>query len=1836
MKKVNFFRYFAFLRKVQTQAEPLCACDLWPLMAKSKRASFRSFSLTRTLRLSESRVLLASSLPSVSSVGRRPMLAISLVAVFLAVASAAKAYHITLGNTTHGTVVASHTDAAAGQIVTLLATPDNDFTFFYKILANSQVTVKQPTGIIFNGEGTTFDGWIKGGNSPELWTITENTFATSYQPSMLEQTNSLTDLGFSEAQLDASPTFTATVDMWVYQLGAAIASATVTMLDENGNTLGTVTIADDTQAHDWQTYTKSFTLIAGTRQLKYTLQGQSLVYWSGPYGPRFRNLDIRTDLPPANKSATTHSLRFLMPTEDITIQTFFEPTDPDAPVDDNLLVWTSYRRHFNGKGTTDDPYTIENAAQLAQLAYDVRNGNNYSGKIFVQTADIDLNKTVNGQRVQWVPIGGFKNTTLTIFNGHFFGHQLWGDNATNRRWAVKNLYVNYERTGKDFEYTLCGLFGYAKGVLRDITLTDADICWKGSSGPSIGLLCARYDAYSDEGLYTPAIWGCSAQGQINLQSSMARVGGIVGMMNGKGTTAIEHCKADVTIHDAGSTHLIGGVAGHITNTSVSDCTARVNLSCDSSSTRGGYGGIVGYAQYKASDYIPCNVINACAVSGNLCLPSTGSGTDNHLVGGIVGDAEKTLVSSCVSMVDMEGNGLIGGIIARLDANDNEYAAAEHNIFAGHIDGTSATKAAGIVTSMQWCFQQHISNNIMTGTITMGNNAANCYAITASLLDDDTADADPLTVVANCYYDTILCAAQALPPTQRTHPTVKGCATSTLTSGKETDLPFLMSDDDLNGFVFNNGYYPRIVETRHWLRLAYNEDESAYNARVNQFDTSLAAKLGGDGMKYMWKDTSTDDGTVRPTLYTTAAWLASLTVNITEGDYAFDFVSTASARQVTGSINQREFNALTQEYEDKEVRTLNTVAIPKDAECIKVNGLSATAVKQGDFNITLSAATFERPFHFDITSLGKPWDGTVATVFQTGDGTELNPFIIRNPQQLAYAVNNNQPGCFYRQICDLWLNNSLLNPQFLHVEAMFEPPTAGTLWLKNTQWNGHYDGTGHCVRGLYAYVWQDDSNCNYGLFGSVNANATVENLAVTDALIQAQLPGNSSTCQGQNTAIGVIAGTCNGTIRNCIAQGAINGMQVLPPRIYDGFIGRPVYIGGLCGRVGTTNDATNANIEDCVAAVSIFNHASVAGAFVSRIPNVNYGKVTHCLALAPIFLYGQWADANGNLHKEQNQMLDDSDCLIDCHYPRGYRFSFKTTFNDEDIPQLNQHFQQSTRWQIEEEYYPMLKTFAATSIGKMLSLPFTPPENDYLLRMNAMTTFNPGNLNWTLYRPANDNIYFEVDPDMGVITPMRAASVDELLEYQHFLAVTSDDGNDVHIVGISPNMGSVEKGIAFVDENARYACYAFDRNHDHVITLAEVASVTNEETLNAFRNNRTIQHFPEFRYFKAVTALTSQLNGMTALQSISLPFALTAIHSNAFQGCTSLKEVTIPAKVDTVIQHPFYQSAVENIYVDKFNSRFKSRDGILLDNDNRLIAYPNGRNGAATLNGDISEIMPEALYRLNNCDTIFINAPNYYDVIYLHENGIATLDGNLPLVYVNDATYDQTLLDSYLDDESWEEFAEDNRIRRYYPLNISDAKAATLYIGFDIELPQSVIPYIVTTTDEEQGVAHLTRLTDSTETPTCKVPQLTPVILFADNQGLYKLFPSNDNPEPFPMWKNLLIGSNRDGLPVYQEDAERGNILTLGHNSSGTLGFFYYKGERVPPYRAMLTANDIADAKAFKIIIDDDNTTTTVEDKITTTQNPANSYYYTITGQRVTKQQLHKGIYIVNGKKILVK
>lgn len=95
-----------------------------------------------------------------------------------------------------------------------------------------------------------------------------------------------------------------------------------------------------------------------------------------------------------------------------------------------------------------------------------------------------------------------------------------------------------------------------------------------------------------------------------------------------------------------------------------------------------------------------------------------------------------------------------------------------------------------------------------------------------------------------------------------------------------------------------------------------------------------------------------------------------------------------------------------------------------------------------------------------------WDGTAATAFAGGSGTEADPYLIANAEQLAYLANsvnngNNYAGKYLKLTADIWLNDitkanwssdspKAWSPIGLHSGAKFE---------------GYFDGDGYAVYGL---------------------------------------------------------------------------------------------------------------------------------------------------------------------------------------------------------------------------------------------------------------------------------------------------------------------------------------------------------------------------------------------------------------------------------------------------------------------------------------------------------------------------------------------------------------------------------------------------------------------------------------------------------------------------------------------------------------------------------------------------------------------------------------------------
>ena len=105
----------------------------------------------------------------------------------------------------------------------------------------------------------------------------------------------------------------------------------------------------------------------------------------------------------------------------------------------------------HGTGTEADPFLIENAQQLAYLAYRVNNGldaggghvsnHDYHYKLMV---DVDLN---GSEDFQWTPIGYWNSDT---------DYQRFGGCFNGNNHAVFGLYINTAH--------LAGFFGYVEEV----------------------------------------------------------------------------------------------------------------------------------------------------------------------------------------------------------------------------------------------------------------------------------------------------------------------------------------------------------------------------------------------------------------------------------------------------------------------------------------------------------------------------------------------------------------------------------------------------------------------------------------------------------------------------------------------------------------------------------------------------------------------------------------------------------------------------------------------------------------------------------------------------------------------------------------------------------------------------------------------------------------------------------------------------------------------------------------------------------------------------------------------------------------------------------------------------------------------------------------------------------------------------------------------------------------------------------------------------------------------------------------------------------------------------
>ncbi len=1155
------------------------------------------------------------------------------------------------------------------------------------------------------------------------------------------------------------------------------------------------------------------------------------------------------------------------------------------------------------------------------------------------------------------------------------------------------------------------------------------------------------------------------------------------------------------------------------------------------------------------------------------------------IGGIVGYAEKLDLKDCTSSGMLTGRVVepdfpnlaptwdisIGGICGYSDNNDmnSDY---EGLCSVSRIYGGNWT--GGLFGYMYACFSPMSSSFGFTNCYAAGgvSDAYNKSGGLVGFIGKDTSSNVATSVnLTSCYY--------------------AGTLTMLGSKNGESMIGSYDGDSDLMKYVFYNCFYDKrlMTDDTDYQTLMNEDSPEQMRSYIYGFET---AEVIGEGIPFTlvanekdWifaenrypqlksiKDTPVSTLAVTPIFFkgNENAERVYLGVTLTETKYGNE-TATWSAPVGNGSVT----------------------------------GLRLMSDAVGYEILTLTAGTCAKRLNLFMANSDDKWEGEEhiptganSDVFSIGNGTPQNPYLIMNAGQLAYAVKNNKQNEYYKIGHDIIINRNLLTSTETAIP-----------WIDTKKavysWKAYLDGDGHLVHGMYLPKQSEsDLSHQHGLLGSIASTGRVANMGMVETVITDDFSGIS----GAESYVGSIAGTIEngGALENCFTNGYImlKAQQGL------------LYAGGICGKASGA-------ITDCLNATSVMStERDVMSSQIGGIAGkANNAVFANCLNIGRISYYG-----------ELNEKWPGGICpgngytTTDCYYDKMTTACDDTGSAGMSTAQLTAGslFSEQGRWTAEANHYPVLKTFATTDYMKLISQPLTFDENDCSAETKNILELPLGNIKWNM--PMKEgclNLY----ADYGLAEP-KAKGTAGLTA-----TLNSTNGHDKsnNMVFITVPDDFVE-GIQFVDPEARKACVeAFGTNG--VITLEQAMSVTNFTPFINHPSSSAIVMFPEMRYFTGITRLTTQLSSCSSLEEVELPLGLKAIAADAFRGCSSLEKVSLPVNLTSVEPYAFRASSVKQIEVNNGNDRFKSREGVLFDENEYIVAYPPKKEGKSYMyTAPINGILTGAFQGTAYLETLYIgdDEGNYID---LKKNAIPT---NLQ-VYINDATDNATYIDTYRYDESrdWQYIDLEDNLARYFPLKVTSAKYATMCIYFNTELPKGLKSYYCFERDDtEEGMVRFHELGSN-------VHGGVPVLIYGNKAGIYPLYESDeDMTEPEDLC-DYFQGSGEKGFVVGDQSGSsgtiQGSILTLGHNSNGELGFFFFRSDtnKIPAYRAYIVAETLSAANGLGISIEDANDITS---PISDVQHATS--IYDLSGRKVGEdsdlRRLPKGIYIQNGRKISIK
>ena len=908
--------------------------------------------------------------------------------------------------------------------------------------------------------------------------------------------------------------------------------------------------------------------------------------------------------------------------------------------------------------------------------------------------------------------------------------------------------------------------------------------------------------------------------------------------------------------------------------------------------------------------------------------------------------------------------------------------------------------------------------------------------------------------------------------------------------------------------------------------------------------------------------------------------------------------------------------------------------PSNLVKIGDDDLKVQPLDPGEVMVHITHKGLVRKVYLNIT-YGVEWDGTSSSTsfFGIGDGSAAKPYMIHNIAELKGAMEStqlNKAGVYFKLANDLFMNNHLLQDD--------ETPREGAHKWTPGEWRANLDGNGKIIYGLYVDDEEPDDYASYGLF--TRLFGTIKDLGIVDSYVH--VGAASGGCAGM--FCGEVLNTAR--IERCLAHGVVITDEYTPA-------------GGFACSAGGYENASSSNVQfiDCLSAVHVRTRVRNIGAgiVVQSVKANSPIRVERCLNIGKV-------DTGYGLVRNDTENNLSADSYFDLQMMKGKPADTKGAKMTSELIS-GEIFKNASAWVQQEGRYPMLKQFARSSYGDLLSMPISfyadDEKTDRAGNVTEIFEFCIDDAEW---HASGGTEYMDVIQECGAASLNRrtpASSPDYLvgrstLDASRCTQAQRSVALDINVDGIV--------GIRFKDPVIEQACIqAFDKDGNEIITLRESCDASNEEFKEVFNPAAAgAQYFPEMRFFVGVKNLEKGiLSGLSQLSELELPKQLLTIGEESFSGCSLLENITLPTPFEETLPRAFYGSSIRDIFVAKKNKTLESRQGVLYTNDNgylyypyALMAYPPGRGqDTAVVCGPLRTILPCAIYKIPGLKAVYVDNPlPEGEFVELLDDGIVHENApELMQVYINDGSSwgaeleyedDPVLFEEYESSYAWYDYFEQGKILRYYPLNVTSAGWATLYIGFAVDLPSALSPYIVIDKNFDEKVATLKRISQ-------QVPHETPMVIKAEQPGQYLLYSYTEPVPEISKFENRLIGSyigqNEEfGTPMNQIDLSNGSVLTLGRNKNGTVGFYYYNSvASIPPYRAYLTYNPVTPepgAKSyFTFFIDDSIDTEPDGIDAAVSGQPRPTAVFNLQGMKVADElkNLPKGIYIVGGRKIIV-